>query len=61
MIGSRKKRNTIYENLMKKGIPREDLARVRSPIGTAIGAQTPEEIAVSIAAQLIAHRAETAR
>ncbi len=59
MIGSKRKRNTIYDNLSKKGVGPEDLARVHSPIGIEIGAQTPEEIAVSITAELIAYRAGT--
>jgi xanthine dehydrogenase accessory factor len=57
MIGSRRKRNTIYDNLSKKGVHPDALARVHSPIGLEIGAQTPEEIAVSITAELIAYRA----
>ncbi len=57
MIGSRRKRDAIYENLSKQGMSPENLARVCSPIGLEIAAQTPEEIAVSITAQLIAYRA----
>ena len=53
MIGSRPKRDKIYEYLYKKGFTKDDIARVYSPIGVDIGAQTPEEIAVSIAAELI--------
>ncbi|MBI9086720.1 MAG: XdhC family protein [Desulfobacterales bacterium] len=61
MIGSRKKRDTIYRNLRAEGFSDDDLARVHSPIGLAIGAETPEEIAVSIVAELIAVRAEKER
>jgi len=57
MIGSRKKRDTVYGNLEKMGVSTEDLKRVHCPIGVDIGARTPEEIAVCIAAQLIAYRA----
>lgn len=57
MIGSTRKRNAIYEALMKEGVSRESIARCHSPIGLSIGAQTPEEIAVSIVAELIADRA----
>lgn len=57
MIGSSKKRDTIYDNLQKKGVTRDTLGRVHCPIGIDIGARTPEEIAVCIAAQLIAYRA----
>ena len=58
MIGSRRKRDAIYRNLRASGFTENDLARVHSPIGLAIGAETPEEIAVSIVAELIAVRAE---
>ena len=57
MIASRRKRDVIYRSLAEEGTPPEKLARVSSPIGLAIGAQTPAEIAVSIAAELIAVRA----
>ncbi len=56
MIGSRHKRNTIFRQLLKDGFSEEDLKRVHSPIGMNIGAETPEEIGVSIVAELIAHR-----
>jgi xanthine dehydrogenase accessory factor len=57
MIGSRKKRSTIYGALLKEGIAQVDIDRVHSPIGLSIGAETPEEIAISIVAELIAVRA----
>ncbi|MBW1783970.1 MAG: XdhC family protein [Deltaproteobacteria bacterium] len=57
MIGSRRKRDIIYENLLAEGYSQADLDRVHSPIGMDIGAETPEEIAVSIVAQLIQVRA----
>jgi xanthine dehydrogenase accessory factor len=57
MIGSRRKRDAIYDRLRGQGFTDADLARVHCPIGLAIGAETPEEIAVSINAELIAHRA----
>ena len=41
---------------MNIGFEKRDIDRVHSPIGLAIGAETPEEIAVSIMAELIAHR-----
>jgi xanthine dehydrogenase accessory factor len=53
MIGSKKKIKTLYQNLMKKGISKEALKRVHAPIGLDINSETPEEIAVSIVAQLI--------
>jgi xanthine dehydrogenase accessory factor len=57
MIGSRRKRDAVYENLGKEGFTRQDFDRVFSPIGLDIGAETPEEIAVSIMAELIHVRA----
>ncbi len=57
MIGSKKKRDAIYNALMKSGFAQKDIDRVHSPIGLSIGAQTPEEIAVSIAAEMIRKRA----
>jgi xanthine dehydrogenase accessory factor len=57
MIGSRRKRDAIYTSLLKDGFSQADIDRVHSPIGLAIGAETPEEIAVSIVAEMIRHRA----
>jgi xanthine dehydrogenase accessory factor len=56
MIGSQRKTIAIYKELEKEGIPPEKLARVYAPVGIDIGAITPEEIAVSIVAELIAIR-----
>lgn len=53
MIGSRKKIQTLFNHLLERGVAREDLARVRAPIGIEIHAETPEEIAISIIAELI--------
>ena len=53
MIGSRSKIGLIYEKLKKEGFTQKDIDRVHAPIGLDINAQTPEEIAVSIAAQLV--------
>lgn len=58
MIGSRRKRNFIYETLVKAGFTLDDFNKVHNPIGLEIGAETPEEIAVSIAAELIKVRRE---
>ena len=57
MIGSRKKRDKIFLALQAAGFSQSALDRVHSPIGLVIGAETPEEIAVSIAAELIQERA----
>jgi xanthine dehydrogenase accessory factor len=57
LIGSRRKAELTRQRLEHKGFPREAIARVRSPVGLAIGAETPEEIAISILGELIAdHR-----
>jgi xanthine dehydrogenase accessory factor len=56
LIGSKRKVLTIFEDLLSQGVTREKLARVRAPIGLDIGAVTPGEIAVSIAAELVAVR-----
>jgi xanthine dehydrogenase accessory factor len=57
MIGSRRKRDAIYQALLGEGVSRGDLERVYSPVGIKIGAETPAEIAVSIVAELIQVRA----
>jgi len=57
MIGSRRKRDLIFQELLGKGFIRSEMERVHAPIGLAIGAETPEEIAVSIVAELIQCRA----
>lgn len=57
MIGSKRKRNLIYQSLIESGVDQEALDRVCSPVGVPINAQTPEEIAVSIVAELIKRRA----
>ncbi|WP_300456823.1 XdhC family aldehyde oxidoreductase maturation factor [Desulfobacula sp.] len=59
MIGSRSKRKIIYDYLLSQGVSQEQLDRVHAPIGLSIGAQTPEEIAVSIVAELIQVRFQT--
>jgi xanthine dehydrogenase accessory factor len=53
MIGSKRKIQTVFSYLKTKGITQEQLDRVHSPIGLPIGAETPEEIAVSIMAEII--------
>lgn len=61
MIGSRRKVKAIFDHLLKKGFSEEELRKVYAPIGLEIGADTPQEIAVSIVAQLIKVRSETKR
>lgn len=53
VIGSRKRWNTTIKELNQRGISDEFLERVHSPIGLGIGAETPEEIAVSIMAEIL--------
>ncbi len=57
-IGSRHKISRTQQLLREAGISEEAIASVHSPIGLAIGAETPAEIAVSIAAEMIQCRAE---
>ena len=54
MIGSLRKINTMKEDLQKEGIPEEAFSKLKAPIGLDIGAETPEEIAISIAAEIVA-------
>lgn len=56
MMGSRRKVTGIFQELQKEGIPPESFAKVHAPIGLDIGADNPEEIAVSIVAELVACR-----
>jgi xanthine dehydrogenase accessory factor len=56
LVGSRRKIKIIVENLLKKGIPPESFQKLYAPIGIDIGSETPEEIAVSVMAELIALR-----
>ena len=53
MIGSKKKIQTLYQTFDGEGVSKETLNRVYAPIGLDINSETPEEIAVSIVAQLI--------
>ena len=53
MIGSKRRVRAAFKALLEGGVSREDLARVHAPVGVDIGAETPAEIAVSIAAELI--------
>jgi xanthine dehydrogenase accessory factor len=59
MIGSRRKAITVYRALIAEGLEPARFNRVHSPVGLDIGAITPEEIAVSILAELIAIRRHT--
>jgi xanthine dehydrogenase accessory factor len=60
MIGSKRKVLSVYKALEKEGYSPEEFERVHAPVGLDIGALTPEEIAVSITAELIAVRRNAA-
>jgi xanthine dehydrogenase accessory factor len=53
MIGSKRRTATVLQHLKDEGFPPDELAKVRTPIGLDIGAETPEEIAISIMAEVI--------
>ena len=57
MIGSRHKNSILFEQLLKEGFTQEELDAVYTPIGLEIKSETPEEIGVSIAAEMILVRA----
>jgi xanthine dehydrogenase accessory factor len=57
MIGSKTKCQTTFQNLIEEGFSSEGIKKVHAPIGLEIGAETPEEIAISILAELIKVRA----
>ncbi len=56
MVGSKRKAITVFRELTREGLNPELFGRVHSPVGLDIGAVTPEEIAVSIVAELVAVR-----
>ncbi len=56
MIGSKRKTISVVKELEKDGIPREAFDKVFAPMGFEIGAETPEEIAISVVAEMIAMR-----
>jgi len=56
LLGSRRKTKILLETLQKEGVDPSDFERVYAPIGIEIGSETPEEIAVSIVAELVAVR-----
>ncbi|MDA0799596.1 MAG: XdhC family protein [Chloroflexi bacterium] len=56
LLGSKRKTIMIYEALLKRGITPERLKQVHSPVGLDLGGRNPEEIAVSVMAEIIAFR-----
>ena len=53
LLGSRRKSLLIYQELFRKGIPEERIRDIHSPVGLNIGGRTPEEIAMSIMAEIL--------
>jgi xanthine dehydrogenase accessory factor len=60
MLGSASKVGVVLEGLRSSGVEAERIARISTPVGVPIGSHTPEEIAVSIVAEMIAVRSGTA-
>ncbi len=58
MLGSKRRVLTVYETLKSEGVPEESFQRLHAPIGLPIGAETPQEIAVSIMAEIIKERSK---
>ena len=61
LLGSRRKRALLFRTLAEEGFPEEAISRIITPIGLPIGSVTPEEIAISIMAQVIQKRRENAK
>jgi xanthine dehydrogenase accessory factor len=61
MIGSRRRVRTTLDRLIEAGIPRDRTEQVHAPLGLDLGAETPEEIAVAIIAEIIRERRTGAR
>jgi len=53
LIGSKSKKSQIFKKLEKDGFTQQDISQIHAPIGLDIGAETPEEIAISILAEMI--------
>src|SRR5207302_5094010 len=60
MIGSKRKVLNVVKELEKEGLPRAALERIYAPMGLDIGAISPEEIAISVTAEMIAVRRNAA-
>ena len=56
LMGGRRKISRILAQLREQGVPQQTLDRVHAPVGLEIGSDTPEEIAVSVAAQILRER-----
>ena len=53
MMGSSKKIKALFSHLESRGVPRKSLEGIHTPIGLEINAETPEEIAISILAEVV--------
>lgn len=60
LMGSKRKRALLFKTLREEGFSQADIDRVITPVGLPIGSVTPEEIAISIMAQIIKYRREHA-
>ncbi len=56
MIGSKRKVISVVKELVREGLPPQNFERIHAPMGLEIGAISPEEIAVSVVAEMIAIR-----
>ena len=56
MIGSKRRTNIVLDKLREEGADENELKKVRAPIGLDIGAVSPEEVALSILAEIVAAR-----
>lgn len=56
MIGSRRRVRATYVQLLEEGFARDQLDRIHAPVGLDVGAETPEEIAVAVGAELVKKR-----
>lgn len=56
LIGSKRRTNIVLDRLRQNGASEEQLRRVHAPVGLDIGAVTPEEVALAIMAEIVAHR-----
>ena len=56
LLGSKRKTILIYEDLVRMGLPMERIREIRSPVGLDIGGRTPDEIAISIMAEVLMFR-----
>jgi xanthine dehydrogenase accessory factor len=60
-VGSRAKAERTRQRLMVRGVSEVDRLRLRMPLGVDIGARTPDEIAIAIAAELVAWKKQGVR